>query len=76
MKEKKHSFLYVLVVIFIIGISFTVGYLMLDKSDMKLSSDSVSDIVSNNWKIEITSDEPNLYESTVNQVIIDKTNIK
>lgn len=66
----------ILSVIFIIIICFVVGYLMLDKSDMKLSSDSVSDIASNNWKIEITSDEPNLIESTVNKVAIDKTNIK
>lgn len=76
MKEKKHKCLYVLVVIFIIGISFTVGYLMLDKSDTKLSNDSVSDITSNNWKIDITSNEPNLTESTVNKIAIDKTNIK
>lgn len=69
-------FLSILSVIFIIIICFVVGYLMLDKSDMKLSSDSVSDIASNNWKIEITSDEPNLIESTVNKVAIDKTNIK
>lgn len=70
------KFLFGLVVIFIIIICFVAGYVMLDKSDMKLSNDSVSDIASNNWKIEITSNEPNLIESTVNPIDIDKTNIK
>ena len=70
MEKSNHRILLTLVVIVIIGICGLVGYLMLDKSGMKLSGNSTTSLESNSFDIDITT-------SGSDKVIsIDKTNIK
>lgn len=71
MEKSNHRILLALVVIVIIGICGMVGYLMLDKSGMKLSGNSTTnDLKSNNFDIDITTSDSDKVIS------IDKTNIK
>lgn len=71
MEKSNHRLLLALVVIVIIGICGLVGYLMLDKSGMKLSGNSVTnDLKANNFDIDITTSDSDKVIS------IDKTNIK
>ena len=71
MEKSNHRILLTLVVIVIIGICGLVGYLMLDKSGMKLSGNSTTnDLKANNFDISITTSDSDKVIS------IDKTNIK
>ena len=71
MEKSNHRILLALVVIVIIGICGMVGYLMLDKSGMKLSGNSTTnDLKTNNFDIDITTSDSDKVIS------IDKTNIK
>ena len=71
MEKSNHRILLTLVVIVIIGICGFVGYLMLDKSGMKLSGNSTTnDLKANNFDIDITTSDSDKVIS------IDKTNIK
>lgn len=71
MEKSNHRILLTLVVIVIIGICGMVGYLMLDKSGMKLSGNSTTnDLKANNFDISITTSDSDKVIS------IDKTNIK
>ena len=71
MEKSNHRILLALVVIVIIGICGMVGYLMLDKSGMKLSGNSATnDLKANNFDIDITTSDSDKVIS------IDKTNIK
>ena len=70
MEKSNHRILLVFVVIIIIGLCGFIGYLMLDKSGMKLSSDSITSLKSNYFDINITTSEK---DKIIN---IDKTNIK
>lgn len=71
MEKSNHRILLTLVVIVIIGICGMVGYLMLDKSGMKLSGNSTTnDLKANNFDIDITTSDSDKVIS------IDKTNIK
>lgn len=71
MEKSNHRILLTLVVIVIIGICGLVGYLMLDKSGMKLSGNSTTnDLKANNFDIDITTSDSDKVIS------IDKTNIK
>lgn len=68
--ESNHKFLSAIVVILIIGICGVVGYLILDKSGMKISGNSTSDLEANNFDISITTSD------ATNNISIEKTNIK
>lgn len=70
MEKSNHRILLTLVVIVIIGICGLVGYLMLDKSGMKLSGNSTTSLESNSFDIDITTSDSDKVIS------IDKTNIK
>lgn len=71
MEKSNHRVLLTLVVIVIIGICGLVGYLMLDKSGMKLSGNSTTnDLKTNIFDIDITTSDSDKVIS------IDKTNIK
>lgn len=70
MEKSNHRILLTLVVILIIGICGLVGYLMLDKSGMKLSGNSTTSLESNSFDIDITTSDSDKVIS------IDKTNIK
>ncbi len=71
MEKSNHRVLLTLVVIVIIGICGMVGYLMLDKSGMKLSGNSTTnDLKTNNFDISITTSDNDKVIS------IDKNNIK
>ena len=71
MEKSNHRVLLTLVVIVIIGICGLVGYLMLDKSGMKLSGNSTTnDLKANIFDIDITTSDSDKVIS------IDKTNIK
>ena len=71
MEKSNHRVLLPLVVIVIIGICGLVGYLMLDKSGMKLSGNSTTnDLKTNIFDIDITTSDSDKVIS------IDKTNIK
>ena len=70
MEKSNHRLLLTFVVIIIIGICGLVGYLMLDKSGMKLSGNSTTSLESDNFNISITATDSS------NQISIDKTNIK
>ena len=71
MEKSNHRVLLTLVVIVIIGICGMVGYLMLDKSGMKLSGNSTTnDLKANIFDIDITTSDSDKVIS------IDKTNIK
>ena len=70
MEKSNHRVLLTLVVIVIIGICGLVGYLMLDKSGMKLSGNSTTSLESNSFDIDITTSDSDKVIS------IDKTNIK
>ena len=71
MEKSNHRILLTLVVIVIIGICGLVGYLMLDKSGMKLSGNSTTnDLKANIFDIDITTSDSDKVIS------IDKTNIK
>ena len=70
MEKSNHRILLALVVIVIIGICGLVGYLMLDKSGMKLSGNSTTSLESNSFDIDITTSDSDKVIS------IDKTNIK
>lgn len=71
MEKSNHRILLTLVVIVIIGICGLAGYLMLDKSGMKLSGNSTTnDLKANNFDIDITTSDSDKVIS------IDKTNIK
>ena len=68
--ESNHKFLSAIVVILIIGICGVVGYLILDKSGMKISGNSTNDLEANNFDISITTSD------ATNNISIEKTNIK
>ena len=69
--ESKHKVLLTFVVILIIAVCGLVGYLILDKSGMKLSGNSTTnDLKSNIFDIDITTSDS---DKVIN---IDKTNIK
>lgn len=70
MEKSNHRILLTLVVIVIIGICGLVGYLMLDKSGMRLSGNSTTSLESNSFDIDITTSDSDKVIS------IDKTNIK
>ena len=70
MEKSNHRILLTLVVIVIIGICGLVGYLMLDKTGMKLSGNSTTSLESNSFDIDITTSDSDKVIS------IDKTNIK
>ena len=70
MEKSNHRILLAFIVIIIIGICGLVGYLILDKSGMKLSGNSTTNLDSDSFNISITS------SSSDNPISIDKTNIK
>ena len=70
MEKSNHRILLTIVVIVIISICGLVGYLMLDKSGMKLSGNSTTSLESNSFDIDITTSDSDKVIS------IDKTNIK
>ena len=70
MEKSNHRILLAFIVIIIIGICGLVGYLILDKSGMKLSGNSTTNLDSDSFNISITS------SSSGNPISIDKTNIK
>ena len=71
MEKSNHRILLAFIVIIIIGICGLVGYLMLDKSGMKLSGNSTTNsLESNSFDVSITTSEKDKVIS------IDKTNIK
>lgn len=70
MEKSNHRILLAFIVIIIIGICGLVGYLILDKSGMKLSGNSTINLDSDSFNISITS------SSSDNPISIDKTNIK
>ena len=65
-----HKILSTIVVILIIGICGAVGYFILDKSGMKLSGNSTTDLKADSFDISITTSE------SENNISIEKTNIK
>lgn len=70
MEKSNHRILLTFVVIIIIGICGLIGYLMLDKSGMKISGNSTTALKSDSFDINITTSEKDKVIS------IDKTNIK
>ena len=68
--ESNHKILSAIVVIFIIGICGSVGYFILDKSGMKLSGNSTTDLEANSFDVSITTSD------ATNNISIEKTNIK
>ena len=72
---KSHKGLLFFSIMFIIGICGFIGYMMLDKLGANIYSASSSDIVLNNWKIELKVDNPELKDSLAD-INIDKLNIK
>ena len=70
MEKSNHRILLAFIVIIIIGICGLVGYLILDKSGMKFSGNSTTNLDSDSFNISITS------SSSDNPISIDKTNIK
>ena len=70
MEKSNHRILLAFIVIIIIGICGLVGYLILDKSGMKLSGNSTTNLDSDSFNISITS------SGSDNPISIDKTNIK
>lgn len=70
MEKSNHRVLLSFIVLLIIGLCGLVGYLMLDKSDMKLSSNSTTNLKIDNFNIDITTSDNDKVIS------IDKTNIK
>ena len=70
MEKSNHRILLAFIVIIIIGICGLIGYLILDKSGMKLSGNSTTNLDSDSFNISITS------SSIDNPISIDKTNIK
>lgn len=74
--KKNHKVLYVIGILFIIGICIASFSFLFKKGDMKLSANSVAEMENNNWKITIKSSEAKLNESSANPVAIEKSNIK
>ena len=71
MEKSNHIIFLALIVIIIVGVCGLVGYLMLDKSGMKLSGNSTTNsLESNSFDVSITTSEKDKVIS------IDKTNIK
>ena len=71
MEKSNHRIFLALIVIIIVGVCGLVGYLMLDKSGMKLSGNSTTNsLESNSFDVSITTSEKDKVIS------IDKTNIK
>ena len=70
MEKSNHRIFLALIVIIIVGVCGLVGYLMLDKSGMKLSGNSTTSLESNSFDIDITTSDSDKVIS------IDKTNIK
>ena len=77
MEKDGHKALVAIIVILIIGLCGFVGYFMLDKSGLKLSGNSTTDVLKqDSWDIKITANEESTNNGNINLMNIDKTSIK